>query len=1179
MCAVRGVCEMRQKMLAVNVITCMMLLSVAVADDLSLQYTMQEETSPQTPLGDILEGTSLSSRYNSSLTSQMKFSILKGTYAKYFDIPSGSQTLQTSDTPLDRDVICPKQPTCVIKLDLAISEPIRLFEIIKGQITIDDLNDNNPSFPNPTATIHISESTDPGTASILPIATDHDSGPAGHISYTLSSETANFSLEFIPSVHGSPELRLILEEKLDREERGEYQLQITANDGGIPSLSGSLSLTVVVTDANDNFPVFDEPLYNASVLENYPMSTPIVTVHAKDADTGDNGVIVYSLSSQTQRNDGNIFAIDPDSGELFLTSSLDFETKTAFHLTVQATDKGPGSIAATARVLVQVKDVNDFMPRVTVNVLTATGSAEVLENQPPGLFVAHVSVEDLDGGPSGEVKCQISNPDVDVFSIVEIYPKEFKVLTNTTFDRETKDSVMLSISCSDMGQPPMSSIETLQVNILDQNDNTPQFIQGNYTTSVRENSTFPSPIFYVSAIDEDIGLNANLTYFLDHRSEGFLKVDGRSGLVSTNSVLDREITEQLMVRIFAVDSGSPRLTGTATIRVIIDDINDEPPYFTQDTYVFGTFENQPIGTAIGQVSAKDKDTGPRAKVVYTLTPESQGKSIFKIHPESGRISTKRMLDREQTGVYVLSAMATNTMHPYASATATVSIHVADKNDHAPTITYPTKSNNSLHISAYAKKGIPITRIQATDPDLGKNALLVFQFAKGNEDKMFSLNPASGEVILQKDLSGKEETYALLVVVQDQGTPKKTSVANLYIILNSTIGAPVNTVGDTQAGRITSDSEPKLTMEVTIVIIVGSLSVVLAGSLSALLVFLCRRYQHTEPKNKLDSDCTMYSGVRRAPEDGMEELTVTPVTSVTMAESLELGSPGESADRIDMWITDSNKLEELPHLDSGHGSWAESGSECGTIALECGSTGPRGYFRRPLYPEVQDHGYRSPTEQYMQMMPTIPSQSPQLKVPIPQPRLHPDGYGTTRSDNYPQHPRVRPPPKPAVPPRRTVFIPGPPPPTVPHSPQTPRVCYSIEDLMKLSGNTLNVVKNQFSESDPDPKGEPSHLDSLGSGTGLVGAPNVGSRQSSFSSGASQESKPLTASHGTVEHSQSETPQTIQEECVDSPEGSRYANCPRSDSCEHSSESNDDEQSLPHVPCLPDVNSVKYGETDC
>lgn len=156
-------------------------------------------------------------------------------------------------------------------------------------------------------------------------------------------------------------------------------------------------------DANDNAPTFDRPVYNVTVREDFPVNGIVVSVHATDQDDGLNAQVVYAFSASTQSTHGDTFGIDRDRGAVSLKRRLDYETAAQYQLVVSAVDLGPDSSPSYCRVVINVEDRNDNAPVIRVNALSASGVAEVAENQPQGSFVAHVSVDDVDTGVNGQV--------------------------------------------------------------------------------------------------------------------------------------------------------------------------------------------------------------------------------------------------------------------------------------------------------------------------------------------------------------------------------------------------------------------------------------------------------------------------------------------------------------------------------------------------------------------------------------------------------------------------------------------------------------------------------------------------------------------------------------------------------------------------------------------------------
>ena len=172
-------------------------------------------------------------------------------------------------------------------------------------------------------------------------------------------------------------------------------------------------------DANDNSPRFDSSSYDAEISESSPVGTTIMRLHADDPDDGPNGVVIYRLAQRPGQQPAP-FAVDNRTGEIYLTSRLDFEEQRSYQLTVVAGDLGVGSLPAYARVNVQVLDENDNVPDVLVNPLTESGRVEVLENSETGAFAAYVAVRDADSGKNGAAECNVATdanrPGIIIFS-------------------------------------------------------------------------------------------------------------------------------------------------------------------------------------------------------------------------------------------------------------------------------------------------------------------------------------------------------------------------------------------------------------------------------------------------------------------------------------------------------------------------------------------------------------------------------------------------------------------------------------------------------------------------------------------------------------------------------------------------------------------------------------------
>jgi len=158
---------------------------------------------------------------------------------------------------------------------------------------------------------------------------------------------------------------------------------------------------------------------------------------------------------------------------------------------------------------------------------------------------------------------------------------------------------------------------------------------------------------------------------------------------------------QIEVCIAAVDGGHPTpLSSTVTVTLNIVDVNDSPPRFTQSSYTFGTYENQPRDTEIGRLVAVDADSPPHDRFIYSVVAEKPPIGAFVIGRRSGQLATARELDRELTRVHHILVAATDVASPQLSSTVNVTVFVADRNDNAPVVSFPRPGNDSVEVSNY-----------------------------------------------------------------------------------------------------------------------------------------------------------------------------------------------------------------------------------------------------------------------------------------------------------------------------------------------------------------------------------------------------------------------------------------------------------------------------------------------
>ena len=751
-----------------------------------MRFSMVEGLPPGSFIGDI----GLSSGLTSSDLDSVEFKLLQSPYRDYFTIDSSTWHLETGDAPLDRESLpCAHQDTCTIHLDLAEQRPGQPPNFISLEVTVQDVNDNDPIFYEPKLVLSMSENTRVGTPFLLPRAEDADSHVFGVSRYSLkanSGRTAKtFRLMVTNDDDGKLDLSLKLNRSLDREHTDKYTLQILAFDSGEPSRTGTMDVEVRVLDANDNIPTFDNATYTVYLPEDTMSSTSIIRVHATDPDDGANGLVTYGFARETSKDYGTVFHINNRTGEVMLIGPLDYEQVQVYNLLVTAQDQGQDALQARhARINVHVQDINDHRPEISINVLAESGRPEIMEDSARGEFVALVRANDKDAGRSGIVNCAIHDSN---FLLVQRFGAEYKLETARVFDREEEATYIIVIDCLDSGLPPLRSTLEVPVTILDKNDNTPRFKTQNYTATLRENNEIGVPLLRVSATDLDAGNNSKLTYRILDDPDQMLRVS-QDGVVSTNAKFDHEVLQHFGFRVVASDHGVPQLSSTATVMLSIIDVNDEPPVFTETIYNFGTFENQPAGTEICTITATDPDSPKYGDFLFSLDPLKSDTTNFRIDARSGKITTKSVLDREFQAAHYLVVVATDTAYPYPSSRVNVSVYVADKNDNAPQILFPVEGNRTVEVSSYAPTGHVFTRIRAVDADLGNNAALEYSIAKGNDMFLFEIDPSNGGLGVVENLQMTDvEEVSLFILVEDRGEPlHKSAVATLNVRINRTL---------------------------------------------------------------------------------------------------------------------------------------------------------------------------------------------------------------------------------------------------------------------------------------------------------------------------------------------------------------------------------------------------------
>ncbi|MBZ3882355.1 Protocadherin Fat 3 [Sciurus carolinensis] len=436
---------------------------------------------------------------------------------------------------------------------------------------------------------------------------------------------------------------IVIAKPLDAEQRSIYNMSVEVTDGTnvavtqvrdqeFPYRRNLARVIVNVEDANDHSPYFTNPLYEASVFESAALGSAVLQVTALDKDKGENAELIYTIEAG---NTGNTFKIEPVLGIITVSKEPDMTTMGQFVLSVKVTDQGSPPMSATAIVRISVTMSDNSHPKFTHK----DYQAEVNENVDIGTSVILISAisqstliyEVKDGNTDG---------------IFTINPYSGVITTRRALDYERTSSYQLIIQATNMAG--MASNATVNIQIVDENDNAPVFLFSQYSGSLSEAAPVNSIVrsldnspLVIRATDADSNQNALLVYqIVESTAKKFFTVDSSTGAIRTIANLDHETIAHFHFHVHVRDSGSPQLTAESPVEVNIEvtDVNDNPPVFTQAVFETVLLLPTYVGVEVLKVSATDPDSEVPPELTYSLMEGSL--DHFLIDSNSGVLTIK-----------------------------------------------------------------------------------------------------------------------------------------------------------------------------------------------------------------------------------------------------------------------------------------------------------------------------------------------------------------------------------------------------------------------------------------------------------------------------------------------------------------------------------------------------------
>ncbi|XP_052469757.1 cadherin-23 [Carassius gibelio] len=689
-------------------------------------------------------------------------------------------------------------------IDMSVSVPNA-----KLTINVLDVNDNAPRFrPFGVAnfTERILEGAVSGTTLLSVTAVDPDKGPNGQIIYQLLHLPRGDYIRLEDPSTG----KIMANRTVDYEQVQWLNFTVRAQDHGMPPRFAELPVYLRIVDVNDNNPVFQQPLYQKSIFEDVALSTIIVSVSATDADSGLFSVIEYGLVDGEGK-----FGITPTTGDIYILSALDRETKDRYTLTAYARDNPGGSPnnrrENSVQVQLTVMDVNDFRPRFSERVYTSS----MFENEPVGTSVITMKALDLDEGENALLTYTLQGPGADAFSLDPDTGLIRSLRLLQSFERFN-----LTVVATDHGRTPLWGTASLQITVIDVNDNRPVFVRPANGTimHILEEQPPGLVVYEVFATDEDEGVNGEVRYsFLQtgagNRDWENFHIDAVTGVITTAVKLDREKQALYSLVVVAYDLGQPVPYETMQpLQVALSDIDDNEPVFLKPPR--GSLPYQPLsvpehsspGTVVGNVTgAVDADEGSNA-IVYYFIAGGDTEGNFGMSA-AGVLQVKKDLDREEIPVYSIIVKASSNrnwsprrgqrsqraqvLDPSRDPTLQeVRIFLEDINDQSPRF---TKMEYTAGVAADAKVGSDLIRVQAIDNDIGNNSLVLYHILSIRYIKLhYNDSEDMGNVFIIGETDGIIRTFDLFmaydlgyfvveVLARDLAGHSDVSLVGIYIL--------------------------------------------------------------------------------------------------------------------------------------------------------------------------------------------------------------------------------------------------------------------------------------------------------------------------------------------------------------------------------------------------------------
>ena len=630
-------------------------------------------------------------------------------------------------------------------------------------INVMDENDNEPSFSQSLYSASVKEDVPLGTEVLKVYATDPDEGSNAAIKYSI--ENATHSAFTINANTGS----IITTESLDRETLDQYTFDVMAVDGGKGMVKSSRAVvTILITDANDHTPQFDQFPFRVNMSATPSIGTPLLRLSATDPDLGAHSQLTYNLIRPEQRAK---FELSANEGILTVNNEADinWEPGTVERLEVAVSDAGRPPRLSTGLVEVYIEGG----PAVTLSFQQDTYHAEVLENPSSGEDLAKVHAVRSDGRRQRVIYTFLRGNENGAFEI-NSNNGLIRVRDPEMIDYESHKSFALTVQGQGLGLEDLNAYTTVIIKVKDVNDNVPKFTQEVYQARVQEGYRKNSVVTTVAAFDLDYEQSSDITYDIigGNVDEAFYMTTAQPGVILANAVLDREVRGSYELVVAANDNGSPSLTGRCKVFIDILDSNDTPLQFPNFP-PFKISRSALPGTLIATIRANDIDL--QSQVSYTLIGSED---LVSISTFTGQMFLKKAAKDWDANEVEITVEAFDGAY---KTSQDIKI-VVDNNskDCVPTF---EKALFRFQLSLNATFPVQVGDVQATSCGQDSTNLVYSLLASG----FASIISSNGTIVITQPMP--TNTSKLIVQAQDRRS-KKIASAVVVIDTKATVDDPL-----------------------------------------------------------------------------------------------------------------------------------------------------------------------------------------------------------------------------------------------------------------------------------------------------------------------------------------------------------------------------------------------------